>query len=106
MGEIVDEHDDESPLVEVVDNDSLRIDARLPVDDLAEVLGVDLPDDDWDTVGGLVVAAFGRVPSEGESVEVDGIEFAVEVVTGRRVARVVASRRDVGDHLLAAGGSQ
>lgn len=93
VGEIVDEHDDESPLVEVVDDHSLRIDARLPVDDLAELLGVDLPDDDWDTVGGLVVAAFGRVPSEGESVIVDSIEFGVEVVTGRRVARVVATRR-------------
>lgn len=106
VGEIVDEHDDESPLVEVVDNDSLRIDARLPVDDLAEVLGVDLPDDDWDTVGGLVVAAFGRVPSEGEVVEVDGIEFSVEVVTGRRVARVVATRSHSDAHVLAARGTQ
>ncbi len=94
VGEIVDEHDDEAPLVEVVDDDSLRIDARLPVDDLAEQLGTELPDDDWDTVGGMVVAAFGRVPSAGERVEVGGIDFHVEAVTGRRVARVLAVRRD------------
>nr|WP_274387734.1 hemolysin family protein [Salsipaludibacter albus] len=94
VGEIVDEHDDETPLVEVVDERSLRIDARLPVDDLAEQLGTNLPDDDWDTVGGLVVAAFGRVPSPGERVEVDDIEFHVETVTGRRVARVLAVRRE------------
>ena len=93
VGEIVDEHDDESPLVEVLGDDSLRIDARLPVDDLAGLLGVDLPDDDWDTVGGLVVASFGRVPAEGEVVAIDSIEFSVERVTGRRVALVVASRR-------------
>ncbi len=97
VGEIVDEHDDEAPLVQVVDDASLRIDARLPVDDLAEQLGTRLPDDDWDTVGGMVVAAFGRVPSAGESVEVGGIDFQVEAVTGRRVARVLAVRREPDD---------
>jgi Mg2+/Co2+ transporter CorC len=65
------------------------IDARLPVDDLNALIGTDLPDDDWDTVGGLVVGALGRVPVVGDEVELDGVSFQAQRVQGRRVAQVL-----------------
>jgi CBS domain containing-hemolysin-like protein len=90
VGEIVDEHDHEEPLVEVLE-DGWRIDARLAVDDLNQLLGADLPEEGWDTVGGLVFGTLGRVPLEGERVELAGVCLAVERVQGRRVAKVHAT---------------
>ncbi len=90
VGEIVDEHDTEDPLVEVLD-EGWRIDARLAVDDLNQLLGTDLPEEGWDTVGGLVFGTLGRVPEEGEAVELSGVHLDVERVQGRRVAKVRAT---------------
>jgi len=91
VGEIVDEYDDEEPMIVEVDGAWL-VDARLDVDDLAEVLGVELPSDEWDTVGGLVLELAGRVPEEGESFDHDGLVFTADSVQGRRVAKVRVSR--------------
>ncbi|MEX0706164.1 MAG: hemolysin family protein [Nitriliruptoraceae bacterium] len=91
VGEIVDEHDHEEPLVEVCDGGVLRIDARLGVDDLNEMLSSTLPEEGWDTVGGLVFGTLGRVPEVGESVELDGHVLTVESVQGRRVGKVLVA---------------
>jgi CBS domain containing-hemolysin-like protein len=93
VGEIVDEHDREEPLVELLDDGGLRVDARLGVDDLNELLDAQLPEEGWDTVGGLVFGTLGRVPVVGESVELDGITITVEHVQGRRVGKVHVARR-------------
>jgi homotetrameric cytidine deaminase len=82
VGEIVDEHDREDPLVEVLEDERLRVDARLPVDDLNELMSAELPDDEWDTVGGLVFGMLGRVPEEGESVDIGGLTIVAERVQG------------------------
>jgi CBS domain containing-hemolysin-like protein len=88
VGEIVDEHDREEPLVELLDDGAMRVDARLGVDDLNEMLGSELPEEGWDTVGGLVFGTLGRVPVVGESIELDGLTITVEHVQGRRVGKV------------------
>jgi CBS domain containing-hemolysin-like protein len=88
VGEIVDEYDDELPMVEAVAGGVFVVDARLSVDELGHVVGRDLPNGDWDTVGGLVLALAGRVPEEGESFDVEGLTVTVERVQGRRVAQV------------------
>ncbi|MEX2504405.1 MAG: hemolysin family protein [Egicoccus sp.] len=93
VGEIVDEHDHEDPLVELLDDEVLRIDARLGVDDLNELLSTELPEEGWDTVGGLVFGTLGRVPVEGETLELEGVCIEVERVQGRRVGKVLISRR-------------
>jgi putative hemolysin len=92
VGEIVDEFDVEDPMVEPLSGGNLRVNARLPVDELCELLDTDLPEGDWDTVGGLVFDLLGHVPVEGESVEVDGFRFRAEKVTGRRIGRVRIER--------------
>jgi CBS domain containing-hemolysin-like protein len=91
VGEIVDEYDEEEPMIVEVDGAWL-VDARLDVDDLAEVVGVELPSDEWDTVGGLVLELAGRVPEEGEAFDHDGLVFTAHSVQGRRVAKVKVSR--------------
>ncbi len=92
VGEIADEFDDEEPMVVEIDGEFL-VDARLGVDDLAALVGKDLPSDEWDTVGGLVLELAGRVPEEGERFDHDGLTFTTTEVQGRRVARVRVGRK-------------
>ncbi|HUO47092.1 MAG TPA: hemolysin family protein [Acidimicrobiia bacterium] len=88
VGEISDEHDEIEELVINNGDGSLLVDARLDVSELEEILGVELPDEEWDTVAGLVLALAGRVPEEGEEFEVNGLNLKVLRVQGRRVAEV------------------
>ncbi|MGY1673327.1 hemolysin family protein [Geodermatophilus sp. SYSU D00710] len=86
VGEIADEHDAEQrPPVEHLDDGSVRITARLPVEDLAELFDVELPgDDDVETVGGLLARELGLVPIEGSAAEVAGLRLVAESTGGRR----------------------
>jgi len=88
VGEIVDEYDIEEPMVVTIADDEYLIDARLPVDDLADLVGIELPDEDWDTVGGLLLGLAGRVPHEGESFGYDRIVLVAERVQGRRISHI------------------
>ena len=88
VGEIVDEYDEEEPLIQPVAEGEYIVDGRLPVDELAELVGTELPDEDWDTVGGLLLGLAGRVPEEGEVFHLDAISLTAERVQGRRVSRI------------------
>ncbi|MDQ3985875.1 MAG: hemolysin family protein [Actinomycetota bacterium] len=92
VGEIVDEYDQEEPLVEPLEGDTIRVSARLPIDEVNELLEVDLPHEEWDTVGGLVFGLTGRVPAPGEKVTFDSLEFTTEKVSGRRIQKVVITK--------------
>ena len=89
VGEIVDEYDVEDPQVERLPQGELRVNARMNIDDLNDLLDGDLPEGDWDSVGGLLIAMLGHVPAEGESAVVDGHQLRAERVSGRRIGRVV-----------------
>ncbi len=93
VGEIVDEYDVEEPMVTPLEPGSYLIDARLNIDDLEALLGVEVADDGSDTVGGLVLGLAGRVPREGESFELEEFVLTADRVQGRRVARVRISPR-------------
>ena len=92
VGEITDEYDVEEPRLERLPNGILRVPGRTPIDEVNEELDVHLPDDEWDTVGGLVFFTLGHVPEEGECVTVDGLEFCAERVQGRRIVSVLICR--------------
>jgi putative hemolysin len=92
VGEITDEYDREEPQVEPAGDGRYRVNARLPVDELNEILEVELPDEEWDTVGGLMMAVLGHLPHQGERVDFEGLRFTAERVQGRRVAKVLVER--------------
>jgi putative hemolysin len=92
VGEIVDEYDQEEPLVEPIDERTIRVDAKMPIDEVNELLEAELPHEEWDTVGGLVFGLTGRVPTPGERVQYDSLEFMTERVTGRRIQKVVITK--------------
>ncbi|MEY2404691.1 MAG: magnesium and cobalt exporter, family [Acidimicrobiaceae bacterium] len=89
VGEIVDEYDVEDLQLERLPTGELRVNARMNIDDLNELLDAELPEGDWDSVGGLLIALLGHVPAEGEAAEVDGHQLRAERVNGRRIGRVV-----------------
>jgi CBS domain containing-hemolysin-like protein len=78
MGEILDEHEEIAPKIRQVAPETYLVDARTDVDDLNQELGLDLPKDRFDTLGGLVLRRFGRVPTAGESTRLRGVQLRVE----------------------------
>lgn len=88
VGEIADEFDVEEPPIEHLPGGALRVLGSLPIGDLSEELGVELPDEEWDTVGGLVLNLLGHVPEPRETVRFQGYEFRADRVQGRRIISV------------------
>jgi CBS domain containing-hemolysin-like protein len=84
VGEITDEFDPEQVPVETLPDGRVRVSSRYPVDDLDEIVGVEIEDDEVDSVGGLMAKHLGRVPIPGSTVEVDGLVFRAEEAKGRR----------------------
>ena len=91
VGEITDEYDVERPEIERLPSGGVRVAGRTPIDEVNEVLGVRFPDDDWDTVGGLVFNFLGRVPEGGETVHSEGYDFTVERMEGQRIMSVLVA---------------
>ena len=93
VGEIADEYDREEPQIEPVDEWTYRVNGRLSIDEVNELLDVQLPHDEWDTVAGLMYGLLGSVPTQGETVAYENLEFTAEKVQGRRIAKVLIKRR-------------
>ncbi len=96
VGEITDEYDTEGVTVQRLEDGAVRVSSRLHVDDLGDLFGIALSDDDVDSVGGLMAKQLGRVPIPGAEVEFGGLRLVAEGPAGRRnqVATIVASRTD------------
>jgi CBS domain containing-hemolysin-like protein len=92
VGEISDEYDRDEPAMEPVGDHCYRVSGKVAVDEINELLDVELPDEEWDTVGGLVLDLFGRIPDQGQEIRFQGLVFEVEQVTGRRISKVLISR--------------
>jgi CBS domain containing-hemolysin-like protein len=92
LGEIVDEFDVEDAMIEPLPGGDYRVNARMALDEVNDLLRAQLPEGDWDTIGGLLLAQLGHVPVEGESVEVDGWQLTAQRVVGRRIGRIRVHR--------------
>jgi CBS domain containing-hemolysin-like protein len=88
VGEIADEYDSEEPNVEPLPDGDYRVNARLGIDEVNELLDVELPSTEWDSIGGLLFNLVGGVPREGQEVEFQGLRLRAERVQGRRIGRV------------------
>ncbi|WP_430646592.1 hemolysin family protein [Agromyces sp. GXS1127] len=84
VGDISDEYDREAAQVEELAEGRFRVNARLPVDELGELFGLDLEDEDVDSVGGLLAKELGRLPVRGDRASVSGLLLEAERTEGRR----------------------
>ena len=94
VGEITDEYDAEQVETEPLDDGTIRVSSRFPIDDLDDLFGFDVEDDDVDSVLGLMAKHLGRVPIAGAHVDAHGLRFVAEAATGRRnkIESVLVSR--------------
>ncbi|MBN2802490.1 MAG: HlyC/CorC family transporter [Deltaproteobacteria bacterium] len=90
VGEIQDEHDmDDDPDIKEVEKNRWQVNAHLPIADFQEKTGLALPDSsDYESVGGFVVSAFGRVPRKGKSITVEDFYITIVDSDDRHVKRV------------------
>lgn len=95
VGDIQDEYDDEEEEFSKIDESTFTIDGTTDLEDAGELLGVELPSGEYDTLGGMILDRLGRIPEENEhpSVEVEGITFTVETVEERRIDRIRAVKK-------------
>ncbi len=91
VGEIQDEYDAEEPTVEPVSEHEYLFDARVHLDEVNELLGVELPAEGGDTLGGFIYSQLGKVPAVGDTIEFEGVRIEVLSVAGRRIKQVRAS---------------
>jgi CBS domain containing-hemolysin-like protein len=84
VGDISDEYDREAAQVEDLGGGRYRVNARLPVDELGELFGLDLEDEDVDSAGGLLAKELGRLPQRGDRAMVSGLVLEAERTEGRR----------------------
>ncbi|MBV9291499.1 MAG: HlyC/CorC family transporter [Frankiales bacterium] len=88
IGEIRDEYDVADVEAKRLRGGDVVVDGLLNLDDFAEATGRQLPDGPYETVAGCLMSALGRLPRNGDAVEVDGVRLKVTKMDGRRVARV------------------
>jgi CBS domain containing-hemolysin-like protein len=84
VGDISDEYDRETPDVTPLGGGVYRVSARLPTDELGDLFGIELEDEDVDTAGGLLTKALGRLPEAGSTASVSGLRLRAERLEGRR----------------------
>lgn len=88
FGEIRDEHDFEAEPINRIDENTAVVDARVSVADVESLFGVDLPQGEFDSIGGLVLDQLGHVPSTGESATWRNLHLTVDAVSENRIERV------------------
>jgi len=94
VGDIQDEFDREEKNIETLSDGELLVDARTPIYDINEILELDLPDDEFDTISGLVFHNLGKLPYEGQELDIGSLHVIVAKVTGRRIGKLRLKRKD------------
>ena len=94
VGNMQDEYDNEEEEIEQVNETTYTLDGTTDIEEVAEILGIELPNGDYDTIGGFIMAELGRIPDEDESpiIEYEGYSFRVDTVDDRRIEKITAER--------------
>jgi putative hemolysin len=88
VGEIQDEYDQEEQLVTPLTEGTFSVGAMVSIDDLNEQLGIDLPTEDYETLGGFLYDLADSIPQEGVQLEYEGVNFLIKEVKGQRITKV------------------
>jgi len=87
VGEIEDEYDtdEEDAFIRSIENDQTLVNALTPIEEFNEHFGLDFSDEEFDTIGGIVMKHFGRLPSRNESIEIADLKFKILTSDKRRI---------------------
>ncbi|XOQ47576.1 MAG: Magnesium and cobalt efflux protein CorC [Eubacteriales bacterium] len=94
VGNIQDEYDHEEEEIHKVDENKFTVDGGTSIYEISDLVGVELPEGDYDTIAGLVVEMLGRIPKPGEHpcVQIDNLMFTVQEVEERRIAKILIEK--------------
>lgn len=93
VGEIFDEYDLEEVLVEYIDENNIRVDGKVDLDEINEILGINLPEAEYESIGGFVFNLFGKIPAPGEKIDYNNLTFTIEAVDGRRISKILITKK-------------
>jgi CBS domain containing-hemolysin-like protein len=100
VGNISDEYDNDLPEIETLEDNWVRVSARLSLFDLGEHFDIELEDEDVDSVGGLLAKELGRLPGLNDQIQFSGLMIKAERIEGRR-KRVITALVRMTDELMA-----
>lgn len=93
VGEIRDEYDQaEEMLYQAINDDEYLFQGRIDLDDFNDIMGTSLPNSEADTLSGLIYSRIGRVPTNGDKFQIEGLQLTVEKVSGQRIRKVRAQK--------------
>lgn len=96
VGEIMDEHDYEPPLLSVLDDSSVLVDARLEIEKLGEHFGITLPEGEFESVGGFIIHLLGRIPKVDEKIAYGNLDMTIKSADQRRIHKIlILSQADI-----------
>ena len=93
VGEILDEHDNDRPLITVIDENTSLLDARLEVEKLEAYFNVRLPEGDFESVGGFIIFLIGRIPEIGEKIQFEDLEMTIKSADLRKIDTILLTRQ-------------
>ena len=93
VGEIQDEFDEDEAAIDPLHDGTYAVDGRIPITEVNDYFEIDLPHEDFDTIGGFVLGSLGRPPEPGDVVEADGVTLRVKSVDGPRVSMLILDRK-------------
>lgn len=88
VGDILDEYDDDIDLIDYSDESTLIVNSKIAIEEINEILDLDLPEDDFESIGGFTFNLIGRIPYQGDKVEYKNILFEVLEVHNRRIKKI------------------
>ena len=90
VGNIQDEYDNEEEDFSVIDETTFTVDGTTPIDEVNEYVGVNLPEDEYDTIGGFVISLLGYLPNDGEMNELDykNLHFTILNLEDKRIGKL------------------
>lgn len=88
VGEIEDEYDQKSAVIENLGNNAFMVDARMNIEDVNAYFDINLPVDECETIGGFVYGLLGRIPAQGEEVNIDSLSIIVEKIHRRMIKKL------------------
>ncbi len=94
VGEIHDEYDEEDQKIIRINGDTILVDARLNLEDLAEYLNIELPEGNYDSVGGFIIDLTGKVPQENEQIKYQDLLMIIRSADDRRIGQIEIKRLD------------
>jgi magnesium and cobalt transporter len=89
VGEIMDEHDYEPPLLRVLDDCSVLVDARLEIEKLGEHFGITLPEGEFESVGGFIIHLLGRIPKVDEKITYGNLDMTIKSADQRKIHKIL-----------------